>query len=521
MKPRLSFLALAFALGLCIPASVLAQASTPEPTLDVQRYTVTGNVPLADAQVRDTLAPFTGPKRTLRDLEAAAQALEQRLRDAGYAFQRVYVPAQRPTGGEVRLEVVQFTLGEVEVTGQRYFDEANIRASLPTLREGQPPEVERLGADVSASNNNPAKQISVTFRESKAPGAVDAVVRVKDTPPSNFIVAGTLNEGVRGDGPDNDILRVTAAWQHANLFNRDQVATLSYTTDPRDVGSVKLFGAYYQVPLYGTGMTASAFYAKSDIDSGRILQGANYFDISGSGRFAGLRLAKALRRIGGLQPTLGVSLEDRVFENSTTFNGTQIQPDVGSRALGLQASLRGEPSWGFWNTSVEWAGNVGGGSANTEINHAFNGGERDWKLWRYTAEAATPVRNWQLVARVKGQLTDSFLIPGEQFGLGGSNSVRGFADRVVAGERGWQWNIEATGPALGATTVRPVVFADGGAVRALATGRKENIAAAGAGVRWGGTGWQLAVDVARVLSDASAAPDPHAVRVHLGMLARF
>lgn len=519
LKNTVLLAALAAVLGHPVQAQTAAPAT--EPTLDIQRYTITGRLPLADAEVQRTLAPFVGPRRKLADIEAAAQALEKRLRETGQVFRRVYVPAQTPRDGEVRLEVLQFTLGEVDISGHRHFDEANIRASLPTLREGEPPEVERLGADVSASNTNPAKQISVTFRESKKPGAVDAVVRVKDAPPSSFIVATTLNEALKGDGPDNDILRVTAAWQHSNLFNRDHVATLTYTTDPRNVGSVKLFGAYYQVPFYGTGMTGSAFYAESDIDSGRVLQGINYFDISGSGRFYGGRVTKALTRWGTVQPTVGASFEDRLFRNSTTFNGVQLQPDVGSRQLALQAALRDEASWGTWNAGLEWAANVGGGSQNTEAAHAVNGGERDWRLWRYSADVTTPIADWQLAARVRGQATNSLLITGEQFGLGGSNSVRGFADRVVAGERGMQWNIEGTGPGLFGTAVRPVVFMDGGQVKSLSTGVKDGIAAVGAGIRWARPGWQLAADLARVVDDAGTSPDPAAVRLHLGLLARF
>ena len=58
-------------------------------------------------------------------------------------------------------------------------------------------------------------------------------------------------------------------------------------------------------------------------------------------------------------------------------------------------------------------------------------------------------------------------------------------------------------------------------VHALGSGRKESIAAVGAGIRWGGTGWQLALDLARVVNDVTGAPDPNAIRLHLGALVRF
>ncbi len=535
MSTTTTFTRVALAAGLaCQLGAALAQAPTTpggtppvppvqpaEPTLDVSRYRIDGTLPIPAASVEQALAPFTGKARTLRDLEGAAQALERRLRDAGYAFHRIIVPAQRPQDGEVRLQVVEFRLGKVDVQGNQHFDTANIRASLPTLKEGEPPQLEQLGSDVSASNTNPAKQVSVSFRESREPNAVDAVVRVQDTPPVAFIASMTANQHISGGGESNNVVRVTGAFQHSNLFNRDHVLTLSYSTDPRHVSSLSLFGAYYQLPLYGTGMTASAYHTQSDTNAGRIQQGGGFFDVSGSGRFQGARLSRAMERIGTLQPTLAVALDDRVFENSTTFNGVQIQPDVGSRVLTLLAGLRDEAGWGNWSANIEHLANLGGGSRNTAEAHAANGGVRGWRAWRYSADAVAPVGGWQVVGRVRGQHSGDNLVAGEQFGLGGYNSVRGFADRVVAGERGWQWNLEATGPALGTTGLRPVVFTDGGQVRPLGGGPSETIASAGAGVRWLRPGLQVAADLAQVVNDASTSQGSKPLRLNLGVVSRF
>lgn len=523
-KNQLTSLALAALLtGAAVPAlaQTPAPVAPPEPTLEIRRYVIDGTLPLSESEVSATLAPFTGPGRTIGDIQKAAEALEQRLRARGQAFHRMFVPAQRPTNGEIRLQVVSFKLGQVEVVGNQHFDTANVRASLPTLVEGQSPEVTQLGADISASNNNPAKQVSVTFRESRQPSTVDALVRVQDTPPTAFIASLTANQHVSGGTNPGNMVRLTGAFQHANLFNRDHVMTLSYTTDPRNMSDMSLLGAYYQVPLYGTGMTASAYYTQSDINSGRVQQGAGFFDVSGSGRFYGLRLTKALGRSGSLQPTISAAIDERIFENSTTFNGAPIQPDVSSRVVSVQASLRDETSWGTWSATLEHAVNVGGGSRNSDATHAANGGDRNWRLWRYNAELVAPVSGWQLVGRLRGQSSSNFLVAGEQFGLGGANSVRGFSDRVVAGEQGHQWSLEALGPALGGTGLRPAVFADGGRVLARATGLTESIASAGVGVRWYKSNLQVSLDLAKVIDDTSTATGSKPVRLNLAVITRF
>lgn len=510
----------AFVLAQAPAGSPAASAAPQEPTLEVRRYVVDGPIPLSEGESAQAVAPFIGPGRSLRDIEAAAQALEQRLRAGGHAFHRIIVPAQRPKDGEVRLQVVEFKLGKVEVQGNSHFDDDNIRASLPTLREGQAPQLGQLGADVSASNGNPAKQVSVSFRESREPNSVDAVVRVQDTPPIAFIASMTANQHISGGATSNNVVRVTGAFQHSNLFNRDHVLTVSYSSDPRNLSSVSLLGAYYQAPLYGTGMTASAYYTQSDINSGRIQQGAGFFDVSGSGRFYGARLTRALPRTA-VQTTVSMALDERLFENSSTFNGVKLQPDVSSRVFSLQAGVRDEPGWGNWGAGLEHLLNIGGDHRNTAQNHAANGGERGWRAWRYSADASTTASGWQVVGRVRGQHSDTRLVTGEQFGLGGYNSVRGFSDRVVAGERGWQWNLEATGPAWGKTGLRPVAFTDGGQVHSLSGGPKETIASVGVGLRWLRPGLQVAADLAQVVDDASTGQGSKPLRLNFGVVARF
>lgn len=516
-------LALWVALG-CSGTAVLAQtgssAEVTGPTLEVARYEIDGGVPLGDQEVQVLLAPFSGPGKTLRDIEGAAAALERRLRDQGYAFHRVFVPEQRPVNGVVKLGIIQIRVGKVEVTGNTFFSDDNIRRSLGSLKEGDIPEVRTLGRDVTASNANPAKQVTVTFKESALPNQVDAEIKVKDSDPVNYFASLSLNEKVTGSGPSARTRRISGGFQHSNLFDRDHVMTVSYTTDPGYPNNVSLIGAYYQVPIYGTGMNLSAAFVSSDVNSGQVRQGANVFDVSGSGQFVGVRLSKALSRVAALQQTVAVGLDDRYFKNSTTFNGAQIQPNVGSRVLSLQYTVRDEPDWGVIAGHVDYAFNIGGGTSNGSTNHAINGGTKNWDAVRYSLEAASLLGNWQISGRLKGQWSNDSLIPGEQFGLGGAQSVRGFADRVVSGERGYQWNVEAMGTGIGELKVRPIVFLEGGRVWPRG-GSSDSLMAIGIGMRLSIDKLQLGVDLAKAMDSPRAAASGNPIRMHLAASYRF
>ncbi len=517
------FKAICLAAMLGHSAGAFAQAAAPaepaEPTLEIQRFVIDGDNPLSAEETSVLLAPFTGEKRALRDIEAASGALERAMRERGYAFHRSYVPVQKPTGGEVRLQVIGIKLGAVEVTGNDKFTTDNIRRSLTSLKEGEVPEVQTLGRDISASNTNPAKQVSVTFKESAQPNQVDAVVKVKDSPTLIFFTTLTGNQSLSDNGPSKNTYRISGGVQHANLFDLDHVATVSYTTDPGHPSDVSLFGAFYQIPIYGTGINVSASYTKSDINSGQVQQGAGVFDVSGSGRFTGFRVTRALHRINALQQTIGVGLDDRFFENSTTFNGALVQPNVGSRVLSLQYAFRNEPSWGDLAGGLDYAANVGGGSSNSDANHVANGGTKNWNAVRFNLEAVVQSAGWLYTGRIKGQYSGKSLISGEQFGLGGAGSVRGFSDRVVSGDYGHQWNLEALGPEIGDWQLRPVLFVEGGQVHSRSTGVTESVASAGAGLRLSRQNLHVALDVAQVMDGLSGAGRP--ARLHLAMSYRF
>ncbi|HEX9079839.1 MAG TPA: ShlB/FhaC/HecB family hemolysin secretion/activation protein, partial [Desulfuromonadaceae bacterium] len=92
-----------------------------------------------------------------------------------------------------------------------------------------------------------------------------------------------------------------------------------------------------------------------------------------------------------------------------------------------------------------------------------------------------------------GQYTDDFLVPGEQFGLGGADSVRGFTERELASDCGFAGNVEIYTPNIAPllniseTQVRLLGFYDTGAVFPAAgapAGTPEYaIASVGTGIR--------------------------------------
>ena len=514
---RAAILALALASVLAAPA--FAQPAAGPVLLEVTRFEIVGANPFSEADTAAVLAPHLGPHQSLASLEAAATALENRLRDAGYSFHRVIIPAQKPAQGVVRLEILQFPLASVEVTGNQHFSADNIRRSLPGLVAGTTPDVNEMSRELGLANEHMSKRATIVLKESKSADALDAEIRVRDVPPANYFVSliGHSKDAYDVINENTGYTRATFGYQNTNLFDRDHAVTVSYTTSPERIDRVKQFGAFYSIPFYGYNTSLQAYYTKSDVNTGGIGFGGAVFNVSGRGEFAGVRLTYSLPKVGEFTQNVGLAIDDRHFESSVGFAGTPLGPTaVRSRPLSLRYAARTDQTWGGGGGFIEWADNLFGGSGNTDAAYAnsrLNAGvTRKWSALRYGLDANTTWRDWVLSARLRGQFAETPLIPGEQFGVGGAISVRGLREREFTGDSGNTLTLEALGPAFDGTTIRPLAFLDhgyarlhGGSTLQGTSVTTETATSVGVGARWK---WRqsldFSVDFAYVLNGINA-----------------
>ena len=514
LSRRLAGLALAAALA--APGAAIAQSAAPDAAaasaapaapgdilLDVKRFEIAGANPLSDAETAAALAPYLGTHRSLGTLEAGAAALEARLREGGYSFHRVIIPAQKPTDGVVKLEILQFPLAAVEVTGNQHFSADNIQRSLPGLVTGSSPDVRAVSRDLGLANEHPAKRVSIVLKESTKADALDAEIRVRDTAPELFFVSltGNTRDAYNDLNQTTGYTRLTVGYQNSNLFDLDHALTLSYTTSPDHLDSVKQYGVFYWIPLYGYATSLNLYYTRSEVSTGAIgLSGASAFNVTGKGEFMGARLTYSLPRFGQITQNVSLALDDRYFDNNSALTGgPAFGTPIRTRPLSLRYGARYEQAWGGVAARVEQATNLSGGSYNNDETYSDQGLDQSWNAFRYGLDASYALGAWGLSARLHGQYGNDLLYSGEQFGLGGVASIRGLRDREISGERGYTMTLEAQGPQL-VESLRPVLFFDAGSVRRLANdglGTGDNASSIGVGARWN---WERHLDVSADLA---------------------
>jgi hemolysin activation/secretion protein len=317
---------------------------------------------------------------------------------------------------------------------------------------------------------------------------VDATLDVTDEAPWQAM-ANVDNTGTAQTGRT----RVGFVLQHANLWNRDQVLSLQYTTTVEKPGRVKVYGVGYHVPLYALGDALDFFANYSNIDSGTVTAGVFDLAVSGAGAVFGARYTHNLAKRGGLESKLVYGIDHKAFRNSIVLLGQ----DVGNNVTVHPASA----AWqGTWTTpDSELAGsatlvrNIPGGSRGSQQDFtlARMHAKDDYTLLRLSASWSRVLpADWQLRAIANAQLTGDALIPGEQFGAGGVASVRGFAEREIANDAGAGANLELYTPNLCGSSrwqCRALAFYDVAGVRRKHALPGEltgtSIAAAGVGMR--------------------------------------
>ena len=139
--------------------TTVAEASAG-PVFQIRGFNVSGDNPLSGDETSRVLAPFLRSDATLDTLQKATQALETAMKAKGFALHKVALPPQE-IGATVNLNVVKFVIGKVVVEGAQNFSEANIRNSLPELKEGTAPNFRTLAVQTAIANENPSRQVQV------------------------------------------------------------------------------------------------------------------------------------------------------------------------------------------------------------------------------------------------------------------------------------------------------------------------------------------------------------------------
>uniref|UniRef100_UPI000D3794B9 ShlB/FhaC/HecB family hemolysin secretion/activation protein n=1 Tax=unclassified Variovorax TaxID=663243 RepID=UPI000D3794B9 len=439
VRRRAAWLAALAALAMGAQSAAFAQAAPEVPRqVDIAEYIVRGNTVLDARAIEKAVTPFLGPARTLKDVEAARDALLAAYQAAGYQSVYVELPEQQVTQGVVFLQVNETRVGRVRVVGAEYSSPLDVREQVPALKEGGVPDFTRAQAQLAALNRGPKRQVMPLVRQGSLPGTMDVDLKVDDANPWRASV------GLNNDhSADTRKLRASASLGHDNLWQMGHSASLSFFGAPQDLSQTQVFSASYNAPLAGTrwALEANAYVSDSNVAT------VGGTSVLGKGHSVGLKAVYTVPDAGDWWHAFSVGIDFKNNKEALQLKGTgdTVPLKYAPLTLAYTGLRQGEKS------------QLGVGlSLVVGTSSSFRYGS-DWAAFDYKRYKSSPsfmvlkadlngTRSFeggqQLAWRFNAQMTDSPLVSSEQIAAGGMNSVRGYLSAEATGDYGVVGSVE-------------------------------------------------------------------------------
>lgn len=356
---------------------------------------------------------------------------------------KVYIPEQDVTDGCIKFVVIESKVGNICATGARWFDN-ELLVKYIRLNPGDTVDEKKLVQDLTWMNRNPFRRTDVIYSPGKEPNTTDIELVTTDRFPLR-VYATADNTGLKTTGPG----RVMAGFNWGNAFDLDQRLSYQYTTSSDNPKEFQAHTAQYTVPLpwrhifmvYGGYSEVDAHLPFSHFRS-------HGTSVQGSGRY-----------IIPLPPANKV-LEEFTFgfdykrtNNTIEFSEVPVfGKTVNLAQFMVEYSLGYEVPWTKISFFTDVFGSPGGmmpDQTKADYNSLRKGASPRYLYGRLAfIEIFYLPKKFSIMTTLKGQLATNALLPSEQYGIGGFDTVRGYEERILNGDDALQANVEFRSPAL-------------------------------------------------------------------------
>jgi hemolysin activation/secretion protein len=417
----------------------------------IHQFIVQGNTLLPETTITAITQAHTGESQVYGDIQKTLEQVENAYHQAGYGAVQVYVPEQYVSTGMVQLNVIESKIGNIVPDISKHFDRDNILNSLPTLQAEKSPNTRDIADNVQLVNENPAKKVEVVLGMGEKKGTVDANIKMKEEDPVSVVMT-VDNTGNAATGQSRAGVTLT----NANMFNKDQVAAVSYVTSLEKPSQVQIMSLGYHVPIFSLNDSADLIIGHSDVNAGTTSIPGGQLGFSGSGNVASMRYNHNLTRHGEYSHKVIASIDQKDYNNTCTINGLSNACGSAGESISVQpigityaGTLIKPGLLADFNLGVSQ--NIGGSAASQFDKVLPNrNAARDYSIQRIGVNILSLIgqSDWQWRLAMQTQRSDSALIPGEQIGLAGVSTLRGLSERQLAADTGTAITAEIYTPDL-------------------------------------------------------------------------
>lgn len=386
--------------------------------ITVQQFVFQGNTAFSDAELAQVTASFTGRPITFTELLAARSAVTNYYIEHGYITSGALIPPQQLERGIVNIQIIEGEVEEINITGSGSLDPNYVRSRL-RLATKKPLNQNRLLEALQLLQLDPLiETVSAELSLGSRPG--ESLLNVSFKTANTFNVEVFFNNSRSPSvGTFEKGLRIT----EANLLGKgDSLSAVYSNTEGSNVVDF-----IYTLPVNARDGTLSFYF--NFTDSKVVEPPFQDLDIEANSRTYELRYRQPVILTPAEELTLGLTLTRR--ESNTSILGVDFPLSRGADENGqtrlsivrlFQEYINRGP-----RQVLAARSQLSVGLDQLESTISQEGPDSEYFAWRTQAQWLRLVgTNIELLLRADLQFSSEELVPLEQAGLGGIETVRGY-----------------------------------------------------------------------------------------------
>lgn len=360
----------------------------------------------------------------------------------------VAIPEQNISHGVVQMIVKEATVGKLTVSGNTWSSKESIYKQV-ALEPGEVVSSKVLSRDLYWMNKNPFRRVDAVFSAGEKKDTTDIDLKVTERLPLR-VFGGIDNIG--NDVTGNNRFYTGVNW--GNIFNTNQSLSFQLIS-ASEFNRFHAYTLFYEAPLTWRHIL-SIYGGYSRVDAQFPIPNIKDTQF----RTHGFSLQTSLRYTIPLQPMqaflhdISWGFDFKRTNNNLDFGGRPVisQDNVNLTQLNLgyhlgytiQALKVTFDVDGFWSPG-QWIAD----QTNKDYASLRPFAKVQYVYTRGTLALVYSIfKEWNLRTYFRGQWASVNLLPSEEYGVGGLDTVRGYKERIVNGDNVFIWNLEMHTPSL-------------------------------------------------------------------------
>ena len=458
--------------------------ASPAETIFVRRFEIVGSTVFKPSDFDPITQPYINRELTFAELLQVRSLITKLYLDRQYLTSAAILPLQTLTNGIVKIQVIEGAVETINVTGNRRLQQSYIRSRV-RLGTQRPLNAEHLLEQLRLLQLDPLiSSISAELQAGTQPGT--SILQIKVAEAKTRRARLTLDNG---RSPSVGTFRRQLELSQVNLSGIGDELSFGYTNTEGSNG----IDLSYAVPLNPQNGTLRLSFGLNN--SSIIEKPFDFLDISAKSRYFEVSYRQPVLQRPTQEVALGLTFSRQESDTSLGLDNIgpfQLTPGADDQGRTRISALRFFQDYVQRDERQVFAVRSQFSLGLNLFNATQNLSEPDSRFFAWRGQA-----QWtRLLARdslflVRGdlQLSDRALVPLEQIGIGGPQTIRGYRQDALLSSNGFLFSTELRLPLLrlnqGTSVLQFTPFFDvgtgwGGSVNA-STG---TLASVGIGFLW-------------------------------------